>query len=256
MNALSPGVYDALRTRQKTSFFRLERHLARIEASCAAFDLPAPNEDHLRQALDQAVRVFDQEARVRIDFHHEPARHLGASSPILLMVKALDLPPQELYEQGVSIRATRILRRPTPKTKTTAFINARARLQRAPDDFESVMLDEEGFLLECLMSNITFIQGSTVRTAGHSVLGGIARETLLQCAESLGLAVELSAVHESEVAHMDEAFLSSAVRGVMPVTRFQGAPLGTGKKGPVTTALATRYAEWAAADSRPAWPRD
>ena len=32
----------------------------------------------------------------------------------------------------------------------------------------------------------------------------------------------------------DEAFLSSSVAGVLPVTRFDGAPIGDGRPGPWT----------------------
>ena len=37
-----------------------------------------------------------------------------------------------------------------------------------------------------------------------------------------------------DLAAADEAFLSSSVAGVLPVTRFDGTPIGTGEPGPWT----------------------
>jgi branched-subunit amino acid aminotransferase/4-amino-4-deoxychorismate lyase len=37
-----------------------------------------------------------------------------------------------------------------------------------------------------------------------------------------------------ELAAADEAFLSSSVAGILPVTRFNGHPIGSGRPGPWT----------------------
>ncbi|MGB8293914.1 MAG: hypothetical protein WCG85_00655 [Polyangia bacterium] len=39
----------------------------------------------------------------------------------------------------------------------------------------------------------------------------------------------------------DEVFLTSSVRGVLPVTRIDGQALGDGKPGPVTRRLMVLY---------------
>jgi branched-subunit amino acid aminotransferase/4-amino-4-deoxychorismate lyase len=38
----------------------------------------------------------------------------------------------------------------------------------------------------------------------------------------------------ADLAAADEAFLCSSVAGVLPVTRFDGAPIGDGRPGPWT----------------------
>jgi len=42
----------------------------------------------------------------------------------------------------------------------------------------------------------------------------------------------------------DEAFLTSSGGGVLPVTRVDGQPLGSGRVGPVTQRLAETYWAW------------
>ena len=39
----------------------------------------------------------------------------------------------------------------------------------------------------------------------------------------------------------EEVFLTGTVKGVMPVTRIDGQPVGSGRPGPVTKRIAARY---------------
>jgi branched-subunit amino acid aminotransferase/4-amino-4-deoxychorismate lyase len=106
------------------------------------------------------------------------------------------------------------------------------------------------------MSNFFCVQGDTLHTAGTGVLGGITRETLLVCAAELGLQVVEEAVHQNQVNRMNEAFLSSSVRGVLPVVRFAGKDIGNGQPGPRTLALDAAYGELVRSSARSALPSD
>jgi branched-subunit amino acid aminotransferase/4-amino-4-deoxychorismate lyase len=44
-----------------------------------------------------------------------------------------------------------------------------------------------------------------------------------------------------ELRSADELFLTSAARGVLPVTRLDGRPVGQGRPGPVTRRLMRSY---------------
>ena len=48
-----------------------------------------------------------------------------------------------------------------------------------------------------------------------------------------------------ELRRADEAFLTSATRGVLPVTRVDEGPVGAGVPGPVTRRLMSLYGELA-----------
>ncbi len=47
----------------------------------------------------------------------------------------------------------------------------------------------------------------------------------------------------SALADADEAFLSSTAGGIMPVSRVDGRPLGSGGPGPISRRLRARYWE-------------
>lgn len=253
---LPSGVYEALRSRGVGRFFRLEHHIKRAQQGCAAAGIPIPDEGRLRRGLDAASRAFGTDAKIRIDFQREPVAELGARTSTLFSCRPLTLPSPSTYANGVGVRLAPQLQREQPEVKGTKFLTARAAHVSAEDDYESILVGPDGSLLECLMSNLFFIQGTTLRTAATGVLEGITRSTVLECAEELDLEVELRAIHTRELPGMSEAFLTTSVRGLVPIVRIEGNALGDGRPGPRTLALAAAYAAKVERESRPAWPRD
>jgi len=252
---LPSGVYEALRTRGGARFFRLERHCARAVDGCARAGLPPLDEDLFRRGLDACTRAWGHEAKVRIDLCAEPPAAFGARTRTLFSFRPLVLPPPEVYAQGVSVRIAEGLERRDPEVKGTAFIAQRARRPVLEDDYESVLVDERGFLLECVMSNLFLVKDGELRTAGHGVLPGVTRETVLTAARSLGLPVREEAVHRDEVEQLQEAFLTTSVRGLVPIVRMGGVTLGTGRPGLWTRRLREAYASEVERGSARAWPR-
>jgi branched-chain amino acid aminotransferase len=76
------------------------------------------------------------------------------------------------------------------------------------------------------------------------VLEGITRRTVIEIAAALGIPVELRALPAVELRAADEAFLSSSGGGVLPVTRMDGQPVGTGQVGTLTHRLLETYWAW------------
>ncbi len=252
---LPEGTYEALRTRDHIRFFHLEQHLTRGVAGCRASGLPGFQKDDLRAGIDAAARHFNGDAKVRIDFLPRPQPDFDLRSTVLISFSPLKLPSEEIYRRGVGVYPTAELTRTSPIIKGTAFIAARTAYERPhEDDFEPILLDESGNCLEGAMSNFSCFEGDTLRTAGTGMLGGITRETLLRCATDLGFQVVEEAVHKDQVQQMDEAFLSSSVRGILPVVRFSGASIGQGKPGPRTLALSAAYEGLVKRTAKPALP--
>jgi D-alanine transaminase len=64
-----------------------------------------------------------------------------------------------------------------------------------------------------------------------AILPGTTRSWLLAWAATVGLQPVESLLRHEDLATADEAFLSSSVAGVLPVTTFDGAPIGDGRPG-------------------------
>jgi branched-chain amino acid aminotransferase len=67
-----------------------------------------------------------------------------------------------------------------------------------------------------------------------AILPGTTRSWLLGWAQRVGLRPTEGWLTPRDLAAADEAFLSSSVAGILPVTRFDGRDIGTGRPGPWT----------------------
>ena len=67
-----------------------------------------------------------------------------------------------------------------------------------------------------------------------AILPGTTRSWLLGWAERVGLRPVEAWLTPRDLAAADEAFVSSSVAGILPVTRFDGNEIGSGQPGPWT----------------------
>jgi branched-subunit amino acid aminotransferase/4-amino-4-deoxychorismate lyase len=110
---------------------------------------------------------------------------------------------------------------------------------------EAVLCTESGFVAEGTVSNIFCVEDGRLRTPPLSdgILQGITREVVLELARRDGLLTEESSLTPESLGEADEVFLTSTGMEVLPVTRVDGHPVGSGHPGPITLALRRRYQE-------------
>jgi branched-chain amino acid aminotransferase len=233
--ALPAGAYTTLRTYAGRGVVRLDAHLARLEESAAlqghkaAVDAKAT-----RRAVTGALDAGrHRESRLRLTF---------APPRLFVAVEAFEPLPATRYAEGVAC-ATLGIRRDNPHAKDTRFIaTAQAAYARLPRDVEEALLvAEDGSLLEGLSSNFFAIRDGVLRTDEARVLPGVTRSLALEVAEPL-LPRRLVAVTREELPLVEEAFLTSVSREVLPVVRIDGRPLADGKLGPRTREIMHAFA--------------
>jgi branched-chain amino acid aminotransferase len=101
---------------------------------------------------------------------------------------------------------------------------------------EAIMLNHEGNVAECTGDNIFIVRGGTVYTPGTAdgILEGITRAVILDlCARTNVRCVEKT-LQRHDLYIADECFLTGSAAEVVPVTKIDGRPIGTGQPGPVT----------------------
>ena len=69
---------------------------------------------------------------------------------------------------------------------------------------------------------------------GCAILPGTTRSWILGWAPTAGLRPLEGWLTTRDLAEADEAFICASVAGILPVTRFEGRPIGTGRPGPIT----------------------
>ena len=119
-----------------------------------------------------------------------------------------------------------------PGVKSTSYAvnmaaEAEARRQGADD---AVFVDADGTVLEGPTTNVWWRRERVLFTPSLDlgILAGVTRATVLELAGDCGYTVEEGHFGLTQLLAADEAFTSSSVREVMPVTELDGAPITRG----------------------------
>lgn len=233
---LPDGVYTTFRTYQKNYIVHLYDHFDRLENSArlTGHDLSLDGE-RVRLELRKILLKYTQdEARVRISI--DLTSNIG---DIYLILEELHVPSVEEYRNGVAAITTK-LHRENPEAKVTSFILKAGEVRHQSSDAkinETLMVSEEGVVLEGLSSNFFGIIDEIIYTAGEGVLPGITRKTAIEAAENLGYQVVFQSVRVEDLPILSEAFITSASRAILPVTKINNRPVGSGLVGKMTRAL-------------------
>ena len=233
--------------------FALGDHLTRLERSAERIGLRVPPRAEIEAAVAETVReAANAESRVRIILTRGAGKlDLDPASvddtQLVVIVTPLQPLARELYEQGVSVAIVSIVRNSPramdPAIKSGNYLNnvlalGQARRQGA---HEAILCGEDGTVAEGASSNVFLVKGGEVRTPGLDVglLDGITRAKVLAECRSNGIPVRETRLTPDDLRGADEAFITSATRWVLPVTRVDDAVLGDGRPGPVTRKLMT-----------------
>ena len=102
------------------------------------------------------------------------------------------------------------------------------------DAAEAILL-RNGFLTEASSCNVFIVKNGVITAPlrNHLILPGITYDAVLAIANAHGAPTEVRPVPELELREADEVWISSSGKEVLPVTTLDGAPVGTGKPGPV-----------------------
>jgi branched-chain amino acid aminotransferase len=249
------GIYETIRS-YGSRLFMCEQHIARLFRSAEAIGLTIPihRKDwpgllHESMARND-VGTPQRDAYLRVTVSRgaggiglDPA--LCPSPTIVIMTKPLVAPAAALYETGVDvILATTRRNLPSalsPQIKSLNFLNniLAKREALAAGAFDSVLLNWEGHLTECTISNLFFVTDRRLHTPSLEcgLLDGITRSIVLQLAKEHHLTVQEGRFTPEQLDRSDECFVTNTSMEILPVTSVDRKPIGTGKPGPLTQTL-------------------
>lgn len=237
------GVYTITNTYNTTQVLKMDAHLDRLEDSAQRANIALIYDRvRLRNALREMILAANWgNVRFRIT--------VGRAQPDTLILSIEPFKPlaAEVLERGTRTITAPNAARHNPEAKTTDWAIKRKSLQDAMPSgiYDTFLQDENGYILEGLGSNFYCILNGILYTAGEGVLKGISQQIVLEIASSI-LVVKLKAVYVSQIPQMQEAFLSSSSRGIVPVVEIDGYAIGDGKVGEKTKALRAAYGVWLA----------
>lgn len=236
------GVYTIGRTYQRDQVLLFDDHLERLEQSAALEGITITVD---RPALRNALRSLIEQggypdSRYKITVPTDPPQRL------ILAVEPFKPVAAEIIANGARV-VTVHRARPNPAAKTSAWAQDRqSTVQSFPAGiYEGILVNDAGDLLEGTSCNFYAVIGGTLRTAMQGVLEGISRRTLLKVAAGI-IPLDPRPANVSDT--LDEAFLTSAGRGLVPIVEIDGKAVGTGKPGPYTLRLREAYERFALAN--------
>jgi len=108
---------------------------------------------------------------------------------------------------------------------------------------EGIALDVYGNVSEGSGQNIFMVRDGVIHTPplGSSILGGITRDSIIILARDLGFTVSESIIPREALYTADEVFFVGTAAEVTPVRSIDKIMVGSGRRGPVTEALQTRF---------------
>jgi branched-subunit amino acid aminotransferase/4-amino-4-deoxychorismate lyase len=253
---LGDGIFETLRSRGGHPT-ELAQHLARLHRSAAGLDITLPTsiDDRVAAGIAELLAAEgldgpDGDASVRITVSRGPYRTRGVLPPdedveptVVIQVWPVVAAPAGHLERGLHLATSTVRRDPqnplaTLKTTSRAeYVYARLEARRAGAD-DALFLTIDDRLSEGTSANIFLVRRAAdtvlelaTPSLDCAILPGTTRSWLLTWAAQAGLRPFEGALSRTDLAAAEEAFLSSSVAGILPVTRFDGAPIGAGVPG-------------------------
>lgn len=246
------SVYEVLRTVNGRPLF-WDEHLARLftSAEYLGMDLETSPEALRRQVEDTLAAVPAAEKYIRLivtrglgdlslSGPHGPPTHLVIARPLPVL-------DPRLYEQGCALAtwqlpmgdATGLDPRAKSGDRRLAVLAESA--AKAAGAYEALRVDPAGRVLEGASSTFFLVRDGALVTPplAAGILAGITRGKVLELAAALGLPAREEAVPVEALANAEEAFITSTVRGIVPVSRIDVHVFG--EPGPVTQRVMAAY---------------
>lgn len=243
------GVFDVLRTYPRRPF-ALHLHLQRLQRSAQQIDLALP---WSLEELEQIVYATlahnadiepDCDVTIRLIVTGGPSAGFllpDGRSSLLVIVAPVRQQSTHHYSEGASL-ITIDIPRFMPSVKSINYIPAILGQQRAcaAGAVEALYCTAGGVISECTTSNFFVVTGGRLITPDQDILGGITRTVTLELAADI-IEVILRPIQAAELSEVDEAFITSTTKEIMPIVRVDGTPIGNGRPGPLTRRLAELF---------------
>jgi len=217
----------------------LDQHLARLSESAGRIGIPLPSVARLREVASEAAADRPQ--------------GLGWLKIVVTrgarwFVFGGEVDPAEVGREvsAVLVPWRRNPGDPVVGLKTLNYaasvLGAEYAMSRGAD--EGLWLNTRGHLAEGSTSNLFVVDGGKLYTPGprDGILAGVVRGLVIDAAGALDVTVHEGKTRLRRLERADEAFLTSSVRGIRPIVRFEGKPVGHGTAGAVTRAVSAQVA--------------
>lgn len=252
---LGDGIFDVV-SAWKGSLFKLDQHIERFFLSLRATAIQSRlSPEQWREVIIETVkRNRLQDASVRFIATRGVAKAIGADprdhepTEIVWVAPYVFLADEQKRREGIRLGISH-LRGFSPDTldpryKALDRLHFQlARLEGLTAGYDAVIwLDAQGYVAEGPSSNLFLVREGVLYTPGDQILRGITRQTILECADRVGVPWREANLTAFDLYCADEVFTTSTAGGALAVREVSGRALPT-SPGPITQLLDQTY--WA-----------
>nr|WP_314435742.1 D-amino-acid transaminase [uncultured Brevundimonas sp.] len=238
-------------------------HMARLHRSLNALRIDIPmSVAALTQVLRETIRrnrvrnglVYLQVTRGTARRDH-PFPHADTPPSVVVTAKSVNLSRGEAQAlKGVAVLTQPDIRWGRCDVKTVGLLpNVLAKqAAREAHAYEAWLVDDLGLVTEGASTNAWIVDEHgrlRTRDAQANILKGCTRTSLMALAAEHGVELDERAFSVEEAKRAREAFFTAAGAFVTPVVSIDGARIGDGAPGPITTRLRALYLERARRDA-------
>jgi D-alanine transaminase len=243
------GVYEVVPVSRGRPF-RLREHLKRLDDSLRSIRVTNPHTDAGWLAILErlAAEAGSPEALIYLqvtrgtEFGRNHLFPQGVAPTVFAFANPFPQPSAATLERGLYAVTLEDIRWDRCDIKSVALLgNVLLRQEAADAGADEALLVRDGLLLEGSSSSVFLCIGGKLVTPPNSnrILPGTSRDAVLELADGW-LPYEICSLEAREIQSCEEVWIASAGRGVLPVTRVDGEPVGDGRPGPLWNEMYAR----------------
>ncbi len=237
------GVFDYLRTYNRKPFL-LNSYLNRFFNSASIAGLKVPfHAQKIESIIDELISLNDYEEcgiRLVLTGGYSNDGYKLASPNFIIRTEKFSVPGEKVFRDGVNIISFEH-QREFPEAKLLNYSASMIfNLRNVEKAAKEILYFHHGKITEASRSNFFIIQGNRLITARDQILKGITRQTVLSLVPK-DLIVEESQFPIQQLSFVDESFITSTTKGILPVIKVDNTVIGNGKVGEKTLMLMKRY---------------
>ncbi len=237
------GVYEVIPVHNGKLFY-LDAHIRRLNQSLQGIRMEPPLAlEEWRKILEKLVQengYGDQWLYLQVTRGVEAVRnhqiHVNITPTIFAISYPKTLRSKEECAKGYKVTTVTDIRWKYCHIKTISRLAYILMYQEAVEGgYDEAIIINNGQALECTSCNIFIVRHGVLITPPKStlLLSGITRDRILQLAEKHKIPYRETKISERDLLKADEIWITSSIRGVLPVVQLDTTPVNQGNAGPL-----------------------
>lgn len=236
------GIFDFLRSKESVPLF-LSEYVDRFFRSAKELLLEIPmGKSKLSSLIWELIEENgggEWGIRIMLTGGYSSNHFTPEKENFMILIVPMHFPSEALYQEGIHLM-TYHHQRDVAETKSLNYLTPiYMRNKLAEVDAHDLLYHYHGVLTESSRSNFFLVKDGKLITPQEQILNGITRNQVIKLAKK-ELEVEIRTVSPDELETVDEAFITSTTKRIMPVGMIDGEPLKQ-INGPITQLLTERF---------------